>query len=163
MLTALAPDMKHVLNNVKLGKVSVPSRVFIPLMEIGLLEIDQCTTLRRGEDAGKHFIPASELKVSSQSQIRPGHKLAINRLSLLLNGQKPEIEPIFYRTLNRRPATQACTLAPSLNTGRTPEVRYRANNEPCGIGCDATCLLETPMRKTEVCMKSRPAEVRSHL
>ena len=122
MLTALAPDMKHLLNNVKLGKALVPLRVFIPLMKIGVLGIDQCTTNRRGEDAGEYFTPASKLKYSSQSRIRPRHKLAINRLTLLLNGQKPGIEPICYTTIADLPH-KACTLAPSLDTGRTPEVR----------------------------------------
>ena len=75
MLTALGPDVEHLLNTIKLGEVSVPSRIYIPLMEIGLLGIDQCTTFRRGEDAGEYFIPASELRHHSQSRIRPRHKL----------------------------------------------------------------------------------------
>ena len=44
-LTALGPDIDRLLNTVKLGEISVPSRVYIPLMEIGLLGLDQCTTL----------------------------------------------------------------------------------------------------------------------
>ena len=62
ILTALGPDIEHLLNTVILGEVSVPSRVYMPLMEIGLLGIDQCTTYRRGDNAGKYFTPASELK-----------------------------------------------------------------------------------------------------
>ena len=44
MLTALGPDIEHLLDTVKLAEVSLPSRIYIPLMEIGLLGIDQCTT-----------------------------------------------------------------------------------------------------------------------
>ena len=63
MLTALGPDVEHMLNTIKLGEILVPSRIYIPLMEIGLLGIDQCTAFRRGEDAGEYFIPASELRL----------------------------------------------------------------------------------------------------
>ena len=48
MLTTLGPDEEHLLNTIKLGRVLVPSRIYIPLMEIGLLGIDQCTAFRRG-------------------------------------------------------------------------------------------------------------------
>ena len=34
MLTALGLDIEHLLNTVKLGEVSVPSRICIPLTEI---------------------------------------------------------------------------------------------------------------------------------
>ena len=89
-------------------------------MEIGLLGMDQCTAFRRGEDAGEYFIPASELRHHSQSRIRPRHKLAINRLTLLLNGQESEIEPISYISTVDLPY-KARKLAPSLSTGRTLE------------------------------------------
>ena len=59
------------------------SVIYIPLKEIGLLGIHQCTSYRRGQYAGKFFILASELQHHSQSRIRPRHKLAINRLTLL--------------------------------------------------------------------------------
>ena len=39
-LTALGPDVEHLLNTIKLGEVLVPSKIYIPLleiMEIGLL------------------------------------------------------------------------------------------------------------------------------
>ena len=120
MLTALGPDAEHLLNTVKLGEVLVPSRIYIPLMEIGLLGIDQCTAFRRGEHAGEYFIPASELRHHSQSRIRPRHKLAINRLTLLLNGQESEIEPISYMSTIDLPY-KARKLPPSLNTGKTLE------------------------------------------
>ena len=112
MLTALGPDVEHLLNTIKLGEVSVPSRIYIPLMEIGLLGIDQCTAFRRGEDAGEYFIPASELRHHSQSRIRPRHKLAINRLTLLLNGQESEIEPIHYMSTADLCPYKAGRLAP---------------------------------------------------
>ena len=46
MLIGLGPNTKHLLNIVKLGEVSIPSRVFVLLaeMEIGLLGGDLCTT-----------------------------------------------------------------------------------------------------------------------
>ena len=119
MLTALGPDVEHLLNTIKLGEVSVPSRIYIPLMEIGLLGMDQCTAFRRGEDAGEYFI-ASELRRHSQSRIRPRHKLAINRLTLLLNGQESEIEPISHMSTADL-SYKARKLAPSLNTGKTLE------------------------------------------
>ena len=77
-------------------------------MEIGLLGIDQCTVYRRGEDAGEYFIPASELRHHSQSRIRPRHKLAINRLTLLLNGQESESNS--YTSTADLPC-HTCTLA----------------------------------------------------
>ena len=72
MLTAigtLSPDIKHLLNIVKVCEVSVPStlRVFLPLMEIGILSVDQCTSYKHGEVAGKNFVLASELKYHNQS------------------------------------------------------------------------------------------------
>ena len=78
----LGPDMRHLLNNVKLGEMSVPSRVFTPFVRVGLLGIDQCAGHKQGGNAGKPFIPASELKYHSQSVIRPRHKLAITGNSL---------------------------------------------------------------------------------
>ena len=120
MLTALGPDVEQLLNTIKLGKVSTPSRIYIPLLEIGLLGIDQCTAFRQGEDAGEYFIPALELRHHSQSRMRPRHKIAINRLTLLLNGQESEIEPISYMPTADLPY-KARKLAPSLNTGITLE------------------------------------------
>ena len=123
MFTALAPDIENLLNIVKLGEVSVPSRVYIPLMKIGLLGIDQCTTYKRGDNAGEYFTPASERRHHSQLRIRPRHKLAINRQKLLLNGQESEIETISYTSTAdlRDKARKLALLAPSLNTGKTLE------------------------------------------
>lgn len=59
---ALGPDIKNLLNSVRPGVLSVPSRVFLPLMEIGLLGIDQCTIYRHGENSGIYFISALILK-----------------------------------------------------------------------------------------------------
>ena len=74
MLTALGPDIEHLLNTVKLGEVSVPSRVYIPLMEIGLLGIDQCTTYRRGEDAGEYFRIEASQPVTNQAKAQASHQ-----------------------------------------------------------------------------------------
>ena len=120
MLTALGPDEEHLLNTIKLGEVSVPSKIYLPLMEIGLLGIDQCTIYRRGEDAGECFIIASKLSHHSQTRIRPRHKLAIIRLTLLLNGQESEIGPISYMSTADLPYKER-RLAPSLNTVKTLE------------------------------------------
>ena len=68
MLAAMGPDMKHLLDTIELGEVSVPSRIFISLMELDLLETDQCITLRREENVGGCFVSASELN-HSQSRI----------------------------------------------------------------------------------------------
>ena len=45
-LTAVGPDILHLLNIVKSGEALVPSKVFAPLMEICLLGIHQCTIYR---------------------------------------------------------------------------------------------------------------------
>ena len=120
MLTPLGPDVEHLLNTIKLGEVLVPSRIYIPLVEIGLLGIDQCTSYRRGDNAGEDFISASQLRHHSQSRMRPRHKLVINRLTLLLNGQESEIESVSYMSTADL-SYKARKLAPSLNTGRTLE------------------------------------------
>ena len=62
----------------------------------------------------------SELRHHSQSRIRPRHKLAINRLTLLLNGQEPEIKSISYMSTADLPYKER-KLAPLLNTGKTLE------------------------------------------
>ena len=56
MLTAQGLNIEHLLNAVILGEVSVPPRIYIPLTEISLLGIDQCTIYRRGENASKYII-----------------------------------------------------------------------------------------------------------
>ena len=75
-LTALGPDTDRLLNTVKLGEISVPSRVYIPLMEIGLLGLDQCTTLEGGK---KCFIAASRLQYEGHfsSWIAASHILCV--------------------------------------------------------------------------------------
>ena len=117
-LTALGPDIDRLLNTVKLGEISVPSRVYIPLMEIGLLGLDQCTTLEGKKEC---FIAASQLQYDTIERIRPRHKLEINRLPLLLSkdhdtvGTKTAFD---HESLADLPIQQRLVASP-LATGRS--------------------------------------------
>ena len=70
-------DIDRFLNTVKLGEISVPSRVYIPLMEIGLLGLDQCTTLEGKKECfilattRNHSKDQAQTQACNQQAFRP--------------------------------------------------------------------------------------------
>ena len=89
-------------------------------MEIGLLGLDQCTTLEGKKEC---FIAASRLQHETTARIRPRHKLAINRLSLLFNKDHDTVAvktALDHKSLTDLPIQQRL-VAPSLATGRSWE------------------------------------------
>ena len=114
VLAALGTNLETLLNVVDLNGVTIPSRIYVPLMEIGLLDLHQCI---QTEHKAECFLPASNLKYHTKDRVRPRHKIAINRLALLLSERSSTPNALEYKSCVDLP-WEARKVAPSLASGK---------------------------------------------
>ena len=110
VLAALGTKLETLLNVVDLNGVTIPSRIYVPLMEIGLLDLHQCI---QTEHKAECFLPASNLRRHTKDRVRPRHKIAINRLALLLSETSSTLNALEYKSCVDLP-WEARKVAPSL-------------------------------------------------
>ena len=92
MLMTLGPDMYHLLNIVKLGKVSVSLRVLSPFIEVGLLGLDQCTTkIQAWKESGRHFHVSSLTTTSAVGAFTELYALPLS-LESIMNRFVPDLQ-----------------------------------------------------------------------
>ena len=96
-------NAKHLMNFARYGQNDIPGKVYIPLMEIGILSLDQCICIERKAEC---FVSSSQLHSKCQGRIRPRHKIALNRLTLLLSGQVSEQDALNYNSPSDLPWEQ---------------------------------------------------------
>ena len=114
VLAALGTNLETLSNVVDLNGVNIPSRIYVPLMEIGLLDLHQCI---QTEQKAECFLPASNLKHHTKDRVRPRHKIAINRLALLLSEGGSTLNALEYKSCADLP-WEARKVAPSLASGK---------------------------------------------
>ena len=114
VLAALGTNLETLLNVVDLNGVTIPSRIDVPLMEIGLLDLHQCI---QTEHKVECFLPATSLKHHTNDRVWPRHKIAMNRLALLFSEGGSTLNALEYKSCADL-SWEARKVAPSLASGR---------------------------------------------
>ena len=96
-------NANRLMNFARYKQNDIPGKVYIPLMEIGILSINECICIERKAEC---FVGSSQLHSKCQGRIRPRHRIALNRLTLLLNGQVSAQDALNYNSPSDLPWEQ---------------------------------------------------------